>query len=159
MLVALNQAQTMQQQLEDNSRTDTESVAKPPDTWKLFAKALETYLGQLLGSGHIPLHYIIQHQAHYGPNTQFTNEQEQAIALAPLVGYASVYDNTKVYIIIKQLVLEGRGRSYILPFDSNADGRSAWLAVIDHFEGDGFRNCNVEDAYCMLEHLFVRIIT
>jgi hypothetical protein len=47
--------------------------------WKLFAKTLETYLGQLLGSECIPLHFIIRCQAHYDPNTQFASEQEQAV--------------------------------------------------------------------------------
>ncbi len=40
-------------------------VAKVPDklklasNWKLFAKALETYLSQLYGSQHVPSSYVI----------------------------------------------------------------------------------------------------
>ncbi len=52
------------------------------------------------------------------------------------------------------LVLEGPGCSYILLFDDAADGRSAWMALINHFEGDGFRSRNAEDAYRTLELLF-----
>ena len=62
-------------------------------------------------------------------------------------------DNAKVYGIIKQLVLEGPGRSYILRYDATSDGHAAWFALINHFEGDGFRNRNVEEAYTTLEHL------
>jgi hypothetical protein len=58
-----------------------------------------------------------------------------------------------VFGIIKQLVLEGPGRTYIIRFDATANGRGAWQALRDHFEGDGFRNRNVEDAYSTLEHL------
>ena len=67
MIVALNQAQIMRQQAEDDARSDKEPVAKAPDkfksatSWKIFAEALETYLGQILGSGRIPLRYIIRH--------------------------------------------------------------------------------------------------
>jgi hypothetical protein len=75
------------------------------------------------------------------------------IALAPLVGPSFQRDNAKVYGIVKQLVLEGPGRTYILGFDTAADGRGAWQALRDHFEGDGFRNRNVEEAYSTLEHL------
>ena len=73
--------------------------------------------------------------------------------MAPLTGESFTRDNVKVYGIIKQLVLEGPGRSYILPFDNASNGRAAWMALIDHFEGDGFRNRNVEDAYRVLEGL------
>ncbi len=41
----------------------------------------------------------------------------------------------------------------ILRYDTVTDGRSAWQALHDHFEGDGFRNRSVEDAYSTLEHL------
>jgi hypothetical protein len=57
------------------------------------------------------------------------------------MGPAFQRDNTKVYSIIKQLVLQGPGRSYIMPFDNAADGRRAWLALINHFEGGGCRRC------------------
>jgi hypothetical protein len=75
------------------------------------------------------------------------------IALAPLNGPSFQRDNAKVFGIIKQLVLEGPGRTYIIRFDATANGRGAWQALHDHFEGDGFRNRNVEDAYSTLEHL------
>jgi len=159
MIVALNQAQIMRQQAEDDARSDKEPVAKAPDkfksatSWKIFAEALETYLGQILGSGRIPLRYIIRRQATPDPDATYANETELAIAMAPLTGESFTRDNVKVYGIIKQLVLEGPGRSYILPFDNASNGRAAWMALIDHFEGDGFRNRNVEDAYRVLEGL------
>ena len=53
--------------------------------------------------------------------------------MAPLTGESFTRDNVKVYGIIKQLVLEGPGRSYILPFDNASNGRAAWMALIDHF--------------------------
>jgi hypothetical protein len=31
------------------------------------------------------------------------------------------------------------------------DGRATWLALTSHFEGDSYRNRNVEDAYASLE--------
>jgi hypothetical protein len=34
-----------------------------------------------------------------------------------------------------------------------ADGRGAWLALKAHYEGKGFRNCNVEDVYATLDCL------
>jgi len=157
--LALNQAQTMRQQLEDDARTDREAVAKAPDkfksatNWKVFAEALETYLGQLMGSGRVPLKYIIRNEVIPAPDAVFETDQAQSIAFAPLTGPSFQRDNAKVYGIIKQLVLEGPGRTYILRYDAAGDGRSAWMALKGHFEGEGFRNRNVEDAYSTLEHL------
>jgi hypothetical protein len=57
LAVALNQVQMMRQQLEDDARMDKEFVVKAPEkfktasSWKVFSEALETYLGQILGSG------------------------------------------------------------------------------------------------------------
>jgi hypothetical protein len=115
MVVALNQAQAMCQQMEDDARVDKEPVAKAPDkfksatSWKIFAEALETYLGQILGLGCIPLHYIIRRLANPDPAAVYANENERGIAMAPLTGDSFIRDNVKVYGIIKQLVLEGPG--------------------------------------------------
>ena len=78
---------------------------------------------------------------------------EESIAIAPLVGDDFQRDNTRVYGIIKQLVLEGPGRSYILPFDKTSNGRAAWLSLTAHFEGESYCNRNVEEAYATLESL------
>jgi hypothetical protein len=49
MFTALNQAQLMRQQAEDDARLDKEVTAKMPDkfkvapNWKVFSEAVETY--------------------------------------------------------------------------------------------------------------------
>jgi hypothetical protein len=154
--MALNQAQQMRQALEDDAR-EKESLAKLPDKfkvatqWKIFAEAIETYLSQILGSGRVPLSYVI-HQMVLAPMEQaYDTEQARMIALAPLNGISYQQDNARVYGIIKQLVLEAPSHTYILRFDGTANGRSAWLALHDNYEGNGFRNQNVNDAYSLLD--------
>jgi len=80
-------------------------------------------------------------------------EQARSIALAPLNDPHFQRDNARVHGIIKLLVLEGPGRTVILRFESTADGQAACQALKAHYEGEGFRNCHVEDAYNTLEHL------
>jgi hypothetical protein len=41
----------------------------------------------------------------------------------------------------------------ILDFDRIKDGRGAWLAMCNHYEGDSFRNRSKEEAYMILDHL------
>ncbi len=85
---------------------------KIPSTWKIFAEALETYLGQLKGTGRIPLRYVICHAAAPQPDAQYQTEQEQSTAHVLLVGPDYQRDNVRVYGIIKQLILEGPGRTF-----------------------------------------------
>jgi hypothetical protein len=80
MYTALNQAQLMRQQLEDDARLDKETIAKMPDkfklasNWKIFSEAIETYLSQLLGSGRVPLSYVIRRDDTPDPNAVYDNE-------------------------------------------------------------------------------------
>jgi hypothetical protein len=157
--LALNQAQVMHQTLEDDARADKEAVAKAPDkfknanNWKVFAEAMETYLMQLIGSGKVPLNYVIRPDVVAMPGTIYASEQARIVALAPLQGSSYQHDNARVYGIIKQLVLEGPGRMFIMRYDTLADGRGACLALKTNYEGEGFHNRNVEDAYATLDRL------
>jgi hypothetical protein len=63
---------------------------------------METYLGQLKGTGRIPLSYVICRRAQAPPDAQNQTELEQSIALAPHVGPDYQRDNVRVYAIIKQ---------------------------------------------------------
>jgi hypothetical protein len=87
------------------------------------------------------------------PNAIYATDEEQIVAIAPLTRDQYNKDNVKVYGILKQLCLEGPGRSYILEFDRVKDGRGAWLATYSHYEGDSFRNRSKEEAYTILEHI------
>ncbi len=111
MILALNQAQLMHQQLEDKARGEGEALARAPNKFKpaangkVFAEAMDTHLSQLLGSGRIPLKYVIHTQAMPDPNAIYATTQAQLIALAPLNGDSFNHDNARVYGLIKQLVL------------------------------------------------------
>lgn len=150
-------AQNMRHMLEDEARADKEQSAKMPDKfkspsgWRVFAEAMETYLSHLKGSGRIPLKYVIRRNAVPVPNAVYQTDQEESIAIAPLTGDDFQRDNVRVYGIIKQLVLEGPGRSYIMTYDTTSNGRAAWLSLVAHFEGESYRNRNLEDAYVTLE--------
>jgi len=156
---AYEQSQLMVRLQEDESTTDKEVVAKLPDKfkqpnqWKVFAELIETYLSQLRGGGRIPLSYVIQKQAVPILNTIYATDEEQIVAIAPLMGDQYNKDNAKVYGILKQLCLEVPGRSYILEFDRVKDCHGARLAMYSHYEGDSFRNRSKEEAYTVLEHI------
>jgi hypothetical protein len=141
-ITAFEQSQLMVHLQEDEATGERESIAKLPDKfkqpsqWRVFAELVETYLSPLKGSGHVALNYVIRKLAVPIPGTIYETDAEQAVAIAPLVGEQYNRDNAKVYGILKQLCLEGPGRSYILDFDRAKDGRGAWLAMYNHYEGN-----------------------
>jgi hypothetical protein len=156
---AFEQTALMTRMIEDEARTEKDQVATMPEKfkkaseYKLFEESLETYLGLLRGTGRIPLSYVIRHDEVADPSAIYESENEQRIALAPLVGPEFNRDNAKVYGIIKQLCLDGPGRAYILPFDRAQNGRGAFLALRDHYEQDSFRNKSKNEAYVTLQTL------
>lgn len=158
-ITAFEQSQLMVRLQEDEAVADKESIAKLPDKfkqpsqWRVFAEMIETYLSQLKGSGRVALNYVIRKNAVPVPGMIFQTDAEQAVAISPLAGEQFNRDNAKVYGILKQLCLEGPGRSYILDFDSAKNGRGAWLAMYNHFEGDSYRNRAKLEAYSTLEHI------
>jgi hypothetical protein len=140
-VLALNQAQIMQQYLEDEARADKETVAKKfkmANNWTIFAEALGTSPAQLYGRDRVPLSYVICREVVALPGVIYEAKQARSIALAPLNGMSFQRDNARVCGIIKQLVLEGPGHTFFLRFDSTADGQAAWNALKAHYEGEGF---------------------
>jgi hypothetical protein len=98
--MAVNQAQIICQQLEDEARRDGEALAKAPNKfksasdWKVFAEAMDTYLVKLVGSGKIPLKYVTHNQAVADPYAIYATPQAQLIALSLLTEDAFNRDNT-----------------------------------------------------------------
>lgn len=98
--------------MEDEARADKEPTAKMLDKfkslyhWKVFAEAMQTFLGQLKGTGCIPLSYVIHQVAQPPDDALYQTELEQSIAMTFLVEPDYLCDNTLMYAIIKQLVLE-----------------------------------------------------
>jgi hypothetical protein len=125
---------------------------KKPTEYKVFFEAMQAYLDLLdtEAGPNLPLRYVIREVAIAPLNAVYETDREQGIAIAPLVGPAFQRDNARVYGILKQLCLEGPGRSYILPFDATSNGRAAWEALKAHFESDSFRNKAKNEAYATL---------
>ena len=101
--LAYTQANIRARMIEDEARADKELTAKMPDkfkipsNWKVFSEAMQTYLGQLKGTGRIPLSYVIRRLSQPLPDTVYQTELEQNIAMAPLAGPDYQRDNVRVY--------------------------------------------------------------
>ncbi len=142
----------------DTKETDTEMKLpekfKLTTKWTVFSESVDTYLNRLKGQGRIPLNYVIRYQAEPDPDAVYVTEQEFLVATTPLEGEMYDLDNERVYAIIKQLILDGPGWSYMTnTIDRTKDGRGAWQALRAHYEGESYMNKQKEDAYKTIEHL------
>jgi hypothetical protein len=139
-------------------QSEKESDVKMPEKfkitskWIIFSESVDTYLNRLRGQGRIPLNYVIRSVETPIPGTQYETEQEMLIATAPLTGHQFDIDNERVYGVIKQLILDGPGWSYITnTIDRAKNGRQAWLALRAHYEGESFLNKQKEETYKVIE--------
>ncbi len=103
----------------------------------------------------VPLGYVIWDERCPNKDGPFATETEQLIASAPPKGEAFEKDNQKVYAILKNLCLEGEAQPYIkVPkIESSQYGRGLWTALNEHYEGDGYRMKEINEARTAIEGL------
>lgn len=123
--------------------------------YKNFKEAVHNYLHQLMGIIDIPLVYVIHEEKRPNKDGLYTTETKQLIANAPLKGEAYEKDNQKVYAVLKNLCLEGEARPYIkVPkIEASQDGRGLWMALKEHYEGNGYRTKEINEAHTAIEGL------
>ena len=63
-------------------------------------------------------------------------------------------DNRSVYNILSKHLLGTHGQNYLESFKSKRDGRSAWLALRGHYEGDSYIDLYRKKAYDKLQRTF-----
>jgi hypothetical protein len=103
----------------DEESCESDAKMKLPDKFKLtskwvvFAESIDTYLNRLKGQGRIPLNYVIWIEAESKIGAVYATEQELLVATIPIDSDLYNLDNKRIYAIIKKLILEGPGWSYI----------------------------------------------
>ena len=81
-----------------------------------------------------PIRYVIRPEA--VPN-EFQNEEEERMFRIPLVGAVFESDNRAVYIKLKAFLINTPGWAWIEPFNGTEDGRQAFRAWSNHYNGEG----------------------
>jgi hypothetical protein len=135
---------------------EEELVVKPPgefkkDTkWKGFKEGAIAYLNAIKGKYNIPLAYVIRENANPLPNQVFQSEHHRLIAVTPLQGIEYEEDNGRVFGLLKSWTINGHAWTRMRAFNSVRNGRGAWLALVNHFEGDAQRDRVKDHAYALI---------
>ena len=111
---------------------------KAEKEWFKFWEKLKNYLGRIRGAAKVPLSYVVRdHEAVTDAMRDAVHEThaKKLTAILRLSGQHYDIDNESVWEIIKSLVIDGFGWSFVKRYDRTMDGRSAILALRRQCEG------------------------
>lgn len=141
----------------DKTEVESPGELKGAKHWKMWLEQLDNYFSQQLGENGIPLSYVIRKQdAAEEPGTVYETFIEEMAALVILEGEGYNADNERVWIKLKELTLNGPAWNYAQPFERTKDGRGAFKAMRNHFEGPATINARLNEAMQTIETLTYR---
>ena len=105
-----------------------------PDDFDVHEDAFLNMLSQSHGSQGETLRYVVRAVI---PPATFVDEQEERRFQLPLIGAAFDADNRDVYRKLKSFLINTAGWAWIEPFSTTENGRRAFLAWSDHYNGQG----------------------
>ena len=155
----------MENNLKLNSDTDdSESKIKLPEfkqaeNWISFRDKFVELLACTKGSTGLSLQYVIRlednNQDTYveASNPDLTDESIFDTSMI-LRGSHFKEDNRAVYNVLSKHLLGTHGQNYLEEFKARRDGRSAWLALRSHYEGDSYVDLYRKKAYDKLQKTF-----
>lgn len=141
-------------------KTDKQDDIKMPSKfkgldWPINKEAFETYCSHLTSSdGLRTLNYVLRDDEYPEEGVDYVNGHEMMVMRAILTGIQYDRDNERVYLLIKQWILNGPAGSFITPeLDRSKDGRAAWLALCARYEGEAYMNRQQEEALATLDKI------
>jgi hypothetical protein len=122
---------------------------KPTD-WTQWSRDFQIYLSNHSGISHAPLDYVIR--AH-PPEAGTPSARELDLQRYPLTGIHYKEDNMRIYRILNPLITGSEAMTWTSAFERAQDGRGAWLAMVNHYEGGGQQEKRTSRAEAILTNL------
>ena len=118
-----------------SAEVTTKDLSKfDPDNYEIHEDAFLNMLSQTYGSQGETLCYITRAVI---PPTNFADEMERRMYQLPLNGASFEADNRIVYRKLKSFLIDSPGWAWIEPFNATKNGRNAFLAWSNHYNGYG----------------------
>jgi hypothetical protein len=105
---------------------------KTEKEWFKFWEKLKNYLGRVRGAAKLPLVYVVRDHDEVTDKIrerEYDTHTRKICSIVLLSGQHYDVDNGSVWEIIKNLVIDGFGWSFVKQFDRTMDGRSAVKAL------------------------------
>ena len=141
--------------IREEGQNDAPSI-KPeklnPSLWTSWSKQFITYLSHINGQQFGPLDYVVRQEPAPRPLTEMT-ARDRSLYSYPLRGTHYNMDNQMVYRLLSDLVNNTDGSTWIADFERSQDGRKAWAALVNHYEGGGQREKRMSAAVATIRAL------
>ena len=138
--------------MEIQSKKHTSPEIKPSnlkeENWEEWPLEFPTYLSHIFGKQKAPLDYVIR--ADLDPGHVFTSTRERELYGYLLTGPYFREDNKEVFRLLSNLV-KYQPATWIQPYQVSQDGRRAWLALVNHFDGGGQKEKRISKAEAILD--------
>lgn len=144
----------------DKKRNKDDDIKEPGKCetgtgWDEWKESFVNFCSQKRGVAGGPLSYVIRDNVDRIGHA-FRDEQERKLYQYPHQGNAFVEDNRKVAQLLKSSALATDAYVYIEANLESMNGREAWLALVDHYDGAGEREKRTSKAQADLKALHYR---
>ena len=120
---------------------------KKDTKWRPWKESVVTYLHSKTGQAAIPLAYIVREFDQGIPGAIYSTVHEQLVNQAIHHGPEYNTNNGIVYDLLQSLTLNGPAWSWISGFQRSRNGRGAWKALIEYYEGDAMQMRSKQQCY------------
>jgi hypothetical protein len=149
--ISYGRLMTQEDKDEETVGVKAPSEFKTGQKWKSFKEGCIAFFNTNLGMDCVPFSYVIRPDAQPGdPAAMYPNEHARLIAITPHQGLEYDTDNGRVFDHLKSWTLNGPVWTWIRSYNSTRDGRAAWMALLDHYEGDAQRDRVKDAAYAAI---------
>jgi hypothetical protein len=134
---AMNQASEMKALRRERAEKEpsiTDLGKFDPDDFDSHEDAFLNLLAQSFGVLHEPLRYIVCPKA---APAEFATTEEERMYQCPLTGGSFELDNQTIYRKLKAFLIDSPGWAWIEPHDTAENGRAAYIAWTEHYNGKG----------------------
>jgi hypothetical protein len=112
------------------------------DNWQI---AFVNKLSATLGAAKVPIDYVVRPDIDEHEELFLDDDEERRYQM-PLTGENFRRDNKLVYTMLKAACIKSDAWTWIQDCDRTANGRKAWRALVEHYDGSGELNKRVERA-------------
>ena len=109
-------------------------------TWRSFNIAITETLSRTIGSNHLPLTYVIRDTDRNDFDADYSSRKERLHDCVRLSGQAYRRDRDIVFSLLLQKTKDSEGFSIVEEYQMTRDGRSAYKALLGHFEDGTYRD-------------------
>jgi hypothetical protein len=119
--------------------------------WVSWVKKVENYMWQVKGKNNTPLMYVIR-KTRTVASPPFASEQEERIYQTAHAGPAYMQDRQKVFQLLTQMLSGTPAWTWISSHENTKNGRMAFEALRQHYDGPGQVEKRLAYAYNILNN-------